>query len=97
MVEFSSVFGQDLETHSPVRIVQSARRQGLYIIGVNGTGKSTLIANLIHQDMVQGLGVCLLDPHGDLTLDVLGRVPEERLADVILLDLLDSRYPFGLN
>ncbi len=49
------------------------------------------------QDIAAGYGVGLLDPHGDLTRDVLARMPEKRLREVILLDLLDSDYPFGLN
>jgi hypothetical protein len=89
--------GRDIGTGQEVSISQAARLQGLYIIGVNGTGKSTFISNLIIRDIEQGLGVCLLDPHGDLTKDVLSRVPASRLADVILLDLMDSAYPFGLN
>src|SRR5205085_8191886 len=62
-----SIVGKDVETGQLVSMSQIRRRQGLYIIGVNGTGKSTLISNLIVQDIEQGLGVCLLDPHGDLT------------------------------
>jgi hypothetical protein len=92
-----AIIGREIETGSEVSISQAARLQGLYIIGVNGTGKSTFISNLIAQDMEQGLGVCLLDPHGDLTKDVLARVPDNRVEDVILLDLMDSSYPFGLN
>lgn len=91
------VLGTDRESGRKIVLSQYARRQGLYIIGVNGTGKSTLIANLIAQDMEQGLGLCLLDPQGDLTIDVLAHVPEQRVQDVIWLDLKDSEYPFGLN
>jgi hypothetical protein len=91
------ILGISQESDRPIPLSQVARRQGAYIIGVNGTGKSTLIANLIVQDMEQGLGLCLLDPHGDLTRDVLSRVPEDRLGDVLLLDIQDSEYPFGLN
>jgi Type IV secretion-system coupling protein DNA-binding domain len=91
------ILGRDEKTSSLVTLSQATRRQGMHIIGSNGTGKSTLIANLIAQDMEQGFGVGLLDPHGDLTRDVLSRVPDNRIEDVILLDLMDSSYPFGLN
>lgn len=74
-----------------------ARKQGTYIIGTTGTGKSTLLVNMIMQDVASGEGVCLLDPHGDITTDVLARVPRERLADVILFDPADLAHPFGLN
>jgi Type IV secretory system Conjugative DNA transfer len=52
---------------------------------------------LILTDINQGLGVCLIEPHGDLTKTVLSCIPEGRLHDVVLLDPMDSDYPFGLN
>jgi len=58
-----------------------------------GPGKSGLIENLIIQDIKQGVGVGLLDPHGDLTQAVLSRLPDRRLGDVIYLDITDYRYP----
>lgn len=69
----------------------------MYIIGTTGTGKSTLLANLILADIRQGLGVCLIEPHGDLTNTVLAGMPANRLSDVIYLDMTDSQFPFGLN
>jgi hypothetical protein len=92
-----STLGTDTTTLQRVLIPKTARPQGLYIIGATGTGKSGLLENLIIQDIEQDLGVCLLDPHGDLTLAVLSRLPDRRKDDVILLDLLDTEYPFGLN
>lgn len=79
-----------------------ARKQGTYVIGTTGTGKTTLLLNLICQDMVkkgpQGYeGLCVLDPHGDFTEDILCRVPRERWDDVILFDPTDIEYPLGLN
>ena len=96
-VRLGVVLGTDLESGQKIVISQYARRQGLYLIGVNGTGKSTLLAHLIAQDLEQGLGLCLLDPKGDLTVDVLAHVPEARVQDVIVVDLTDTEYPFGLN
>jgi Type IV secretion-system coupling protein DNA-binding domain len=92
-----AVIGTNLKTSKYVPIPLEDRQLGLYIIGTTGTGKSTLLANLILTDIKQGLGVCLIEPHGDLTKKVLSCIPEERLQDVILLDLMDSEYPFGLN
>ena len=60
----SSVIGIDTQTGQRIEIPKSFRLQGLYIIGAPGTGKSGLIENLIIQDIEQGLGVGLLDPHG---------------------------------
>ena len=92
-----AILGNDLQTNEPVMVTQAARRQGLYTIGIQGTGKSGLIENLIIQDIKQGLGVGLLDPHGDLTHAVLARMPDRRVKDVIYLDLAEYRYPFGIN
>lgn len=73
------------------------RMRHSYIVGASGTGKSTLLLNLIRQDMAAGHGVALLDPHGDLVDDVLQHVPEGRIEDVVLLDPADEAYPVGLN
>jgi hypothetical protein len=96
-VRLGVVLGTDRENGQKIVLSQYARRQGLCMIGVNGTGKSTLMAHLIAQDMQQGLGLCVLDPQGDLTTEVLAHVPEHRVQDVIWLDLKDTEYPFGLN
>lgn len=85
-----------------VRLSPEARRQGTYVIGTTGTGKTTLLLNLICQDMVKRgpggyEGLCVLDPHGDFTEDILCRVPEERWDDVILFDPTDIEHPLGLN
>jgi len=93
----SSKIGTDIQTGQIVEIPKPSRLRGLYIIGAPGTGKSGLIENLIIQDIVQDIGVCLLDPHGDLTQAVLARLPDRRVKDVILLDIADYHYPFGLN
>ena len=93
----SSLIGFDTQTGQRVEIPKTSRLQGLYVIGIQGTGKSGLIENLIIQDIKQGVGVGLLDPHGDLTQAVLSRLPDRRLGDVIYLDITDYRYPFGIN
>jgi hypothetical protein len=73
------------------------RLKHTHIIGATGTGKSTLIANLILQDIEKGRGVVLFDPHGDLVDDIMIRVPLERVEEVILIDPSDIDYPIGLN
>src|SRR6266480_6942705 len=92
-----SALGIDTQTGQRVTIHKSSRLQGLYIIGIQGTGKSVLIENLIIQDIKQNMGVCLLDPHGDLINAVLSRLPDRRVKDVIYLDMNNYRYPFGVN
>lgn len=73
------------------------RLQHLHVVGASGTGKSTLLVNLICQDMEQGHGVVVLDPHGDLIDAVVGQVPERRLDQVILFDPGDEEFPVGFN
>jgi hypothetical protein len=68
-----------------------------YIVGASGTGKSTLLLNMVLQDISAGHGVGLLDPHGDLVNAVLRRIPEGRIDDVVLFDASDTEYPFALN
>jgi hypothetical protein len=75
---------------------EDARRRHLYIVGSTGTGKSTLLLNLIHQDMRAGRGVTLIDVHGDLASAVIERVPAARTNDVIAFDAAASRViPFN--
>jgi Type IV secretion-system coupling protein DNA-binding domain len=91
------ILGKDVETGAIVSIAQHERRRGLYVIGKTGTAKTTLLINLILQDIAAGLGVCFLDPHGDAISDILMRLSENRENDVIFIDLLDTGYPVGLN
>ncbi len=73
-------------------------RQGhMYILGKSGTGKSTLIKNLVISDIKAGNGVALIDPHGDLAEDVLDFVPKERINDVIYFNPQDLEYPIAFN
>jgi Type IV secretion-system coupling protein DNA-binding domain/TraM recognition site of TraD and TraG len=72
-------------------------RQHLHVIGPTGVGKSTLLANLICQDIAAGRGVVVIEPKGDLVRDVLARIPSERVDDVVVLDPAESDQPIGLN
>lgn len=80
-----------------VRIKASDRSRHMYMVGKSGVGKSILLANLAIQDIINGEGLCLLDPHGDLVADILERIPPERAEDVILFNPSDSERPLGLN
>lgn len=82
---------------TPVSLSAEARSQHCYVIGASGTGKSTLLLNLIMQDIERGEGIAVLDPHGDLIDEILGRIPERRWSDVMLLDPSDEAYPVGFN
>lgn len=80
-----------------VRIKRDDRRRHFYAIGKSGTGKSTILEYMIRQDLQNGEGVCVVDPHGDLVEAVLPYVPRERADDVILFDPGDLERPVGLN
>jgi Type IV secretion-system coupling protein DNA-binding domain len=69
----------------------------MYLIGKTGTGKSTLLETMICQDMENGQGLALVDPHGDLVERVMARVPEHRKDDLIYFDVPDSGKAFGFN
>lgn len=82
---------------TPVSLSSDERVRHMHVIGASGTGKSTLLYNLICQDIEEGRGVAVLDPHGDLVESVLGSIPESRVGDVVLLDPSDVEYPIGFN
>lgn len=80
-----------------VRIMKDDRTRHHYIIGKSGTGKSVLLNYMARQDIWNGDGMCLIDPHGDLVEDTLKIVPKERAKDVIVFDPADVERPMGLN
>jgi hypothetical protein len=73
------------------------RLRHFYVIGQTGTGKSTLLKNMVTQDIIAGNGVCMIDPHGSDIEDILAVVPPERFQDVIYFDPSDQVRPMGLN
>ncbi|MEK7606639.1 MAG: type IV secretory system conjugative DNA transfer family protein [Patescibacteria group bacterium] len=80
-----------------VRIKQADRRRHVYIVGKSGSGKSVLLANMARQDIENGHGVAVIDPHGDLIEVILEAIPKERIDDVIYFDPSDLDRPVGLN
>jgi hypothetical protein len=80
-----------------VTVPRLSRLEHMHLIGVTGRGKSTLLLNLITQDIEHGDGLAVLDPHGDLVDDILERVPESRVSDIIVFDPSDVDYPIGFN
>jgi hypothetical protein len=73
------------------------RRKHVYIMGKTGAGKSTLIANMAIDDIRKGRGIGVIDPHGDLTEQILDYIPKRRLNDVVYLEPFDTERPFALN
>jgi hypothetical protein len=76
----------DRHTGQVIQIARSARLYGVYILGLEGTGKSKLMEHLIMQDIEHGIGLCLFDPNGSVINHVLTHVPLDRTTDVILLE-----------
>lgn len=83
--------------NTKIRIKNNDRRRHMYVIGQTGTGKTAFLENLITQDIQNGEGVGVLDPHGDLIEKVLGKVPRQRLEDVIVFDPGRLDRVIGLN
>jgi len=73
------------------------RLRHMYLIGKTGTGKSSMFESMIAQDIKNGFGVGVLDPHGELIENVLEYIPDERINDVILFDPSDTARPVGFN
>ena len=80
-----------------VRLTQRDRRRHLYIIGQTGTGKSSFMKHMIEQDLAEGQGLCIIEPHGDFAEHALSVVPQERMQDVIYFNPSDLEMPLGLN
>ena len=78
-------------------IKRKDRRQHVYILGKSGTGKSVLMFNMIIQNIQNGEGVCVVDPHGELVEGVLSAIPRHRLKDVIYFNPADADYHIGFN
>jgi hypothetical protein len=86
-----------LVSGDPVMLSSEERRRHLYVIGQTGTGKSTLLLNLIRQDLRAGEGLALLDPHGDLADAVLAHIPKPRTRDLVYINPADVEWPIGFN
>ena len=80
-----------------VMLNDDMRLRHTHIIGATGTGKSTLIATMMIEDMNAGNGCALFDPHGDIVEDILLRIPEHRKNGVIIIDPSDTEFPIGFN
>ena len=85
------------EVVKEIKIKREDRRRHTYIIGKSGVGKSVLLAAMAVQDINNGEGVCVIDPHGDLIKDIISRIPPERAGDVILFSPADTDRPLALN
>lgn len=81
----------------PICYLRDDRRRHAYVIGQTGSGKSWMLLRMIMQDIYNGDGVCVMDPHGSLAEMVLDRIPHDRAEDVIYFNAADYERPFGFN
>lgn len=81
----------------PLALDIEGRLRHVHVLGPTGTGKSTLLVQMVLQDLLAGRGAILLDPKGDVVQAVLERVPVGRRGDVVVLDPADAERQVGLN
>lgn len=80
-----------------IRMKREDRFRHFYVIGQTGTGKSSILQAMIRQDLRNGDGLAVVDPHGSLIEDILPFIPRERADDVIYFNPSDMERPMGLN
>lgn len=99
MSEEITVIGQTNFRNSrrPFGIYTDDRRRHVYVIGKTGVGKTTLLENMIVQDIKMGRGLALVDPHGDVAEKMLDLIPPERINDVVYFDPADVDFPVAFN
>ncbi|HHX58456.1 MAG TPA: type IV secretion system DNA-binding domain-containing protein, partial [Candidatus Moranbacteria bacterium] len=78
-------------------IKQKDRRQHMYVIGKTGVGKTELLKNMALQDVENGHGLAIIDPHGEFVEEVLDQIPSHRVNDVIYFNPADVDNPIGFN
>lgn len=78
-------------------IKREDRRYHTYIIGKTGMGKTTLLLNMILNDICNGEGIGFVDPHGDAAKTLLNHIPKSRMKDLIYFDPADTRHPLAMN
>ncbi len=81
----------------PFGIKIDDRRRHMYVIGKTGMGKSTMLENMIIQDIRSGHGLAVVDPHGDLVEKILKYIPAHRINDVVYLNPADADFPIAFN
>ncbi|HEX3099414.1 MAG TPA: type IV secretion system DNA-binding domain-containing protein, partial [Patescibacteria group bacterium] len=81
----------------PFGIKTDDRRRHMYVIGKTGMGKTTMMENMVIQDIRNGKGVCFIDPHGDSLKKILDYIPNDRINDVVYFNPADLDHPIAFN
>src|SRR3990167_3703711 len=97
--EHINVFAKTNFRHKEVSfgIRKDDRRRHVYVIGKTGMGKTTMIENMIVQDILAGHGVAFVDPHGESVEKILNYIPTNRVNDVVYFNPADLDYPIAFN
>lgn len=97
--EFDVILGQNSHHGeiTPIGLTATERERHIFIIGGTGNGKTTMLQYAIVQDIQNGKGVAVVDPHGDMAETLLRYIPEDRIKDVIYFNPDDLAHPIGLN
>jgi hypothetical protein len=82
---------------TPIGLTTAERERHIFIVGGTGNGKTTLLEYGLVQDIRNGKGIAVVDPHGDMAFKLLKYVPESRINDVVYFNPDDLSYPIGLN
>jgi hypothetical protein len=80
-----------------VAIATEDARHHFHVVGETGTGKSTLLANLVLQDAEAGRAAVVIDPKGDLVEAILERLPAGCEDRTCIVDPDDGKDAVGLN
>lgn len=85
------------DVERPIALSAKAATKGVWCLGPTGTGKTSLLKNLIADDLAQGRGGLVIETNGDLVKELADSIPEHRVKDTILLDPLDPLNAVGFN
>ncbi len=78
-------------------IKRADRRQHMYVIGKTGVGKTAFLKNMALQDIENGEGLAIIDPHGEFVEEVLDSIPPHRVQDVVYFNPADTDFPVSFN
>ncbi|HYM65161.1 MAG TPA: DUF87 domain-containing protein [Candidatus Sulfotelmatobacter sp.] len=93
------VFGINNYANSDTQIglSEEERETHMYIIGRTGSGKTTMMFSMAKNDIEKKRGLAFLDPHGDVSEDLISIIPKERINDLVYINPIDLSFPIGIN
>ena len=97
--KYDVIFGKNNHggTTTDIGLTEEERETHMYIIGRTGSGKTTMMFSMAKHDIEQGRGMAFLDPHGDVTDDLISIIPKTRINDLVFINPIDLKFPIGIN